>query len=169
MQNKLNTLNPNFSEKMLLSTFRLNRNEISNLDIETVEELIITMKIHEDKYNDEGKFKEATSVKEKIDKLVTYKEYLTSKKSNDNINAKKEQMKVEQLDAISRFNAIYDEMFKRLVVDLQQDELDLTKAHKEDMEAKKEELQNLLPQHPKPSSELINKIRMLDSLKRQKK
>ena len=173
MTNKFNS-NEDFlgtnklTSSLIIQKFPKFPKEIFDLDIDTLNELIITMRTYESKFNDEGEFNKAIEVNEKLKQLSLYKELKFINDINTKHENKKEILESEQQEMLKRFNEIYDSMFSKLSNDFKIDQEELVKLKKSDIISKRELFNLNYPSEPKPSNQLIKKHSELENLKKLK-
>lgn len=168
--------------------------EVMELDLETIIELINTMKLYENKYNEAGLFREALLVKEKISCLKTCENNKRNSCLSQKFDNKKLNHNKFQSESLNKFNKNYDNLFYNLNNKFIQDEYNMLTSHKNEINIlikdiedfynnsilkygysnckKVNEVSKIYTKRyslPKPSHDFINKLNQLDNLKKLKK
>lgn len=151
------------------STYSTVSNEVFNMDLNSLKEMIELLKKHEDKSNLEGRFIEASLIKERIEKLKKIEEIKVFDMLRNKHEQNRNQLLIEQEDILSRFNNQYDEIFKKMNSEYEE----LEKRHNQECEYEMQSLKNdvvgYYPKDPKPSGEIIKKYKEMESLQKLKK
>lgn len=151
------------------STYSTVSNEVFNMDLNSLKEMIELLKKHEEKSNLEGRFIEASLIKERIEKLKKIEEIKVFDMLRTKHEQNRSQLLIEQEDILTNFNNHYDEVFKKMNEEFEE----LQNRHKQECDYEMQSLKNdvigYYPKDPKPSGEIIKKYKEMESLQKLRK
>lgn len=142
--------------------------QMMEMDLNKVREIIAILEDHERICESENRYVEAGITKEKLFRFKKLEEQKMQIELDKKHEKERTEIEIEQSEELAILNQKYDFELNNINKDYEDAQRKLKSKHEKELQISIESLNRKLPEKPKPTPELLNLVKMLEGLGKQR-